>query len=89
MQALLFVRIFEETILMFAHSNTYTNKLTDMRTNNTRDNMTWMQKMQMSYSGVSQSIDTWLQRNNMVSTQFLEFLFRVSENLRRSSLRKL
>lgn len=61
MQALLFVRIFEETILMFAHSNTYTNKLTDMRTNNTRDNMTWMQKMQMSYSGVSQSIDTWLQ----------------------------
>lgn len=71
MQALLFVRIFEETILicahskrpilMCAHSNTYTNKLTDMRTNNTRDNMTWMQKMQMSYSGVSQSIDTWLQ----------------------------
>lgn len=71
MQALLFVCTFEETILMCAHSkrlilmcaysNTYTNKLTDMRTNNTRDNMTWMQKMQMSYSGVSQSIDTWLQ----------------------------
>lgn len=61
MQALLFMRMFEETILMFAHSNTYTNKLTDMRTNNTRDNMTWMQKMQMSYSGVSQSIDIWLQ----------------------------
>lgn len=32
-----------------------------MRTNNTIDNMTWMQKMQMSYSSVSQSIDTWLQ----------------------------
>lgn len=61
MQALLFCAHSKRLILMCAHSNTYTNKLTDMRTNNTRDNMTWMQKMQMSYSGVSQSIDTWLQ----------------------------
>lgn len=32
-----------------------------MRTNKTKDQLTWMQKMRMSYNGVSQQVDAWVQ----------------------------